>query len=74
MIFAQTMAVGSPSKLRSEDDEQPMCAIYMQPASDRMLEAALRLGQLFARPKDAAVLVLAPLAIRELLFHLLSDP
>jgi len=54
------------------DDAEPARAIYMRPASDRMLEAAARLCELFARPAEA--LILGPLAIRELIFHLLSGP
>jgi AraC-like DNA-binding protein len=59
-------------QVRTDDAERPTRAIYMGPASDRMLEAAWRLCELFARPADA--LVLAPLATRELIFHLLSGP
>ena len=59
-------------RLHTEPSERPVRAIYMRPASERMLEVAARLGQLFARPAEAAVL--APLVIRELLFHLLSGP
>ncbi len=59
---------------RAHTDEAPPLAraVYMRPASDRMLEVAWRLCELFDRPSDAVVL--APLAIRELLFHLLSGP
>jgi AraC-like DNA-binding protein len=50
--------------------EDPLPALFIGKASDRMLEAAIRLGKLFQTPKDAPVL--APLVIRELLYHLLS--
>lgn len=59
-------------QLERDDAEQPARAIYVGPASDRMLAATLRLCELFSRPADAVVL--APLAIRELIFHLLSGP
>ncbi|MBC7975456.1 MAG: AraC family transcriptional regulator [Myxococcales bacterium] len=59
-------------RARTDDDPPPARAVYMRPASERMLEAATRLCELFDRPADAVVL--APLAIRELVFHLLSGP
>jgi AraC-like DNA-binding protein len=59
-------------RARADDAAQPTRAVYMRPASDAMLDAARRLCELFARPGDAPVL--APLAIRELIFHLLSGP
>ncbi len=60
------------SQLVRRPEKPPARAIYMHRASDRMLEATRRLCELFARP-DGAV-VLAPLAIRELIFHLLDGP
>lgn len=59
-------------RTRTDDPDVPARAIYMRPASDAMLDAALRLCSLFDRPADAAVL--APLVTRELVFHLLTGP
>jgi len=59
-------------RVRPAEPEPAARAIYMRPASDSMLEATRRLVELFARPADAVVL--APLAIRELVFHLLTGP
>ena len=56
----------------SDDAAPPARAVYLRSASDRLLDAARRLCELFARPADARVL--APLATRELIFHLLSGP
>ncbi|MCW5806107.1 MAG: AraC family transcriptional regulator [Deltaproteobacteria bacterium] len=47
-------------------------AIFLGRAPERMLEAAVRLCELFATPGDAAVL--APLIVRELFYHLLVGP
>lgn len=59
-------------RVRTDEAEQGTRAIYMRPASDRMLETAVRLCELFERPADGVVL--APLVTRELIFHLLSGP
>ena len=50
--------------------EAPLRAMFSGRASDQMLEAALRLGKFFQVPEDAAVL--GPLAIKEILYHLLK--
>jgi AraC-like DNA-binding protein len=52
--------------------DRPTRAIFIGRAGGRMLEAAVRLCELFATPDDAAVL--APLIERELIFHLLKSP
>lgn len=59
-------------RARPEDIEHPGRAIFIGKASDRMLDAALRLGTLFVTPDDATVL--APLVMKELIFHLLKGP
>lgn len=46
--------------------------MFLAPASERLLETALRFTELFDSPGDAAVL--APLVHRELLYHLLKGP
>ena len=52
--------------------DRPTRAIFIGRASDRMLDAAVRLCELFVTPDDAGVL--APLITRELIFHLLKGP
>jgi AraC-like DNA-binding protein len=47
-------------------------ALFVGAATDRMLDAALRLCELFSTPGDAHVLF--PLISRELIFHLLKGP
>ena len=47
-------------------------AIFIGKATERMVDAAIRLCELFATPDDATVL--APLVIRELMFHILKSP
>ncbi|MEO8701439.1 MAG: AraC family transcriptional regulator [Kofleriaceae bacterium] len=47
-------------------------ALFLGKASERMLEAAIRLCELFSTPEDGAVL--APLIVRELLFYVLKSP
>lgn len=47
-------------------------SLFVAPASDRLLDAALRMTDLFDSPGDGPVL--APLLQRELLFHLLKGP
>ncbi|MGK4008172.1 AraC family transcriptional regulator [Sorangium sp. So ce1036] len=59
-------------RARPDDVEHPGRAIFIGKASDRMLDAAIRLGALFMTPDDATVL--APLVTRELIFHLLKGP
>jgi AraC-like DNA-binding protein len=58
-------------RLDLSDPEGPG-ALFVSPASDRLLEAAIRLTELFDAPADGAVL--APFVSRELLFHLLRGP
>jgi AraC-like DNA-binding protein len=48
----------------------PSHAIFTGKATDEMLDAAVRLGKLFQTPEDAPVL--GPLAIKEMLYHLLK--
>jgi AraC-like DNA-binding protein len=45
-------------------------ALFVGKASDQMLEAAVRLGNLFHTPEDARVL--GPLVVREMIYHLLK--
>ena len=45
-------------------------AVFVGKASDKMLEAAIRLGKLFDTPEDAPVL--GSLVIKEILYHLLK--
>lgn len=56
----------------AEEAAYPMRGVFMNQASDKVLSAALRLSELFATPEDA--LVLGPLVIKELYFHLLRGP
>lgn len=46
-------------------------AIFAGKASDKMLEATVRLGNLFKTPSDARVL--GPLVVKEILYHLLKE-
>jgi AraC-like DNA-binding protein len=60
---------------RARPDEvkgRPARAMFIGDASDRMIDAAVRLVELFATPDDAPVL--GPLVMRELVFHLLKGP
>lgn len=59
-------------RTRPEGEAPPPRAIFIGDASDRMIDAAIRLIELFDTPDDASVL--APLVIREFVFHLLSGP
>lgn len=54
---------------KTENHPQSM---FVGKASDEMLAAAIRLASLFHAPKDA--LVLGPLVIKEILYHLLKSP
>jgi AraC-like DNA-binding protein len=45
-------------------------AVFIGEASEKMLDAAIRLGKLFQAPEDAAVL--APLVIKEIIYYLLK--
>ena len=54
----------------SQEIDNPLRAIFIGEASERMLGAAIRLGKIFETPEDA--LVLAPLVIKEILYHLLK--
>lgn len=47
-------------------------ALFIGAAGERMLEAAVRLVELARTPEDAGIL--GPLAIRELIYHLLRGP
>lgn len=46
--------------------------VFVGNASDRMLEAAIRLSELLRSPEDLPVL--GPLAIKELFYHVLKEP
>ncbi|WP_437498274.1 AraC family transcriptional regulator N-terminal domain-containing protein [Sorangium sp. So ce1099] len=59
-------------RARPDDLDHPGRAIFIGKASERMLDAAIRLGALLATPDDATVL--APLVRKELIFHLLKGP
>lgn len=50
--------------------DNPLRAIFIGEASEKMLDAAVRLGKLFETPEDAPVL--APLVIKEILYYLLK--
>lgn len=50
--------------------DNPLRAIFIGEASEKMLDAAIRLGKLFEMPEDAPVL--APLVIKEILYYLLK--
>jgi AraC-like DNA-binding protein len=52
--------------------ELPTRAIFIGAASDRMIDATRRLCELFETPDDAPVV--APLVVRELVFHALKGP
>jgi AraC-like DNA-binding protein len=55
-----------------KETEIPLRAVFIGKASDRMLEAAVRLGKLFQVPEDASVL--GPLVIKEIFYHLIKGP
>jgi AraC-like DNA-binding protein len=55
-----------------KETEIPLRAVFIGKASDRMLEAAVRLGKLFQVPEDA--LVLGLLVIKEIFYHLIKGP
>ena len=50
--------------------DNPLRAVFIGEASEKMLDAAIRLGNLFQTPEDAPVL--APLVIKEILYYLLK--
>ena len=54
----------------SKEIDNPLRAVFIREASDKMLDAAIRLGKLFETPEDAPVL--APLVIKEILYYLLK--
>lgn len=53
-----------------QETDNPLRAIFIGTAGEQMLEAAVRLGNLFQAPEDASVL--APLVIKEMLYYLLK--
>jgi transcriptional regulator GlxA family with amidase domain len=59
-------------RTQPETAATPARAMFLGRASDRILEAAIRLCALFSVPADAPVL--APLITRELMFHVLKGP
>lgn len=54
----------------SNEFNNPLRAVFVGRASEKMLDAAIRLGKLFETPEDAPVL--APLVIKEILYYLLK--
>jgi AraC-like DNA-binding protein len=56
----------------SKETEDRLRAVFVGKASDKMLDAAIRLARLFQTPEDAPVL--GPLVIKEMLYHLLKGP
>jgi AraC-like DNA-binding protein len=50
--------------------DNPLRAVFIGRANEKMLDAAIRLGKLFQTPEDAPVL--APLVIKEILYYLLK--
>jgi AraC-like DNA-binding protein len=52
--------------------DNPLRGIFVSKAEDPLLEASLRLVKLFNAPQDT--MVLGPLVIREILYHLLKGP
>lgn len=54
----------------TEEIDNPLRAVFVGEASEKMLVAAIRLGKLFQTPEDAPVL--APLVIKEILYYLLK--
>jgi AraC-like DNA-binding protein len=55
-----------------EESGNPVRALFRGTASEKMLEAAVRLANLFRGPEDARVL--GPLVVKEILYHLLKGP
>ena len=53
-----------------EEIDNPLRAVFIGRASEKMLAAAIRLGKLFQTPEDAPVL--APLVVKEILYYLLK--
>jgi len=56
----------------AEKGESQSRALFLGKMNPRLLEAALRVAELFANPEDAPIL--GPLAIKEALYHLLKTP
>lgn len=52
--------------------ENPLRAIFVGKTSDKMLDATVRLGELFQNSEEACIL--GPLIIKEILYHLLKGP
>jgi transcriptional regulator GlxA family with amidase domain len=67
-VAAQLDRTAEPREASGRDGR----AIFVGRASERMLDAAVRMCELFETPDDAAVL--CPLISRELIFHLLKGP
>lgn len=56
---------------RPQESDNPLQrALFIGKASDKMLDAALRLGKLFQSPEDAPIL--GTLAVKEIFYHLLK--
>ncbi|MBC7796096.1 MAG: AraC family transcriptional regulator [Pyrinomonadaceae bacterium] len=53
------------------DTKNPLRAVFVGTAGDKMIEAAVRLGKLFQTPQDAPAL--APLIVKEILYYLLKE-
>lgn len=56
----------------AKEPGDPVRALFNGTATGKMLEATLRLAQLFHSPSEAAVL--GPLVVKEILYHLLKGP
>jgi AraC-like DNA-binding protein len=56
---------------RAKKSDQPARGMFVSKANSSLLDAVLRLMHLLATPQDIAIL--APLAIREILYRLLQD-
>ncbi len=71
LLDQATSPQAHPSAAPAPQIQTPQRAIFLGRASDPMLETAIRLAALCRRPEDACVL--GPLAVKELLYHLLQS-
>ena len=70
-LVLSEVAVQLEKDFPKETENSPQ-AMFVGKASDKMLEAAIRLCKLFQVPEDARVL--GPLVVKEILYHLLKGP
>jgi AraC-type DNA-binding domain-containing proteins len=70
--LALSEVVAQIEKDFSKEAKKPLRAMFIEKASDQMLEAAIRLGKLFQAPEDAPFL--EPLVIKEILYYLMKGP